>query len=85
MNPLHNYYQWKRGSYAATVEEWEDWAERIVATLQAEMRATENDYNRYKQLKEKNNTLRELLVTLHPDVKECRRKEITEAIRKASR
>jgi len=57
MNPLHNYAQWKAGGYSATVDEWEDWAERIVAAFRAELKAAENDHERYKELEAENATL----------------------------
>ncbi len=54
MNPLHNYEQWKAGKYSATVDEWEDWAERIVETLRAELNAAKKDFDRIVQLEAEN-------------------------------
>ena len=58
MNPLHNYDQWKAGDYSATVDEWEDWAERIVAAFRAELKAADNDHKRYKELEAENEVLK---------------------------
>ena len=51
MNPLLEYNLYIKEAYRASVGEWEDWAERIVECLQAEMMAAENDHERYKKLK----------------------------------
>jgi len=58
MNPLANYKQWKAGEYAATADEWEDWAEKMVAMFEAELDAVQRDYTRYRELKAENAKLK---------------------------
>ena len=58
MNPLHNYDQWKAGDYSATVDEWEDWAERIVAAFRAELNAAKKDFDQIGQLLLEQDTLK---------------------------
>ena len=58
MNPLLEYNLYIKEQYRASVGEWEDWAERIVECLQAEMMAAENDYERYKKLETENAKLK---------------------------
>ena len=58
MNPLHNYDQWKAGDYSATVDEWEDWAERIVKSFRAELEAAKKDFDRIGQLLLEQDTLK---------------------------
>ena len=58
MNPLHNYDQWKAGDYSATVDEWEDWAERIVKSFRAELKAAKKDFDRIGQLLLEQDTLK---------------------------
>ena len=50
MNPLYEYEQWKKESYPATVDEWEDWAERIVKSFRAELEAAWHDHEKCAHL-----------------------------------
>ena len=50
MNPLHEYKLYKEGEYPASTDEWEDWAERIVTALRAELKAAKKDYVRIERL-----------------------------------
>lgn len=51
MNPLLEYRLYKEGSDLAMIDEWEDWADRIVACLRAELKAADSDHERYVLLK----------------------------------
>ena len=65
MNPLSEYRLWKSGQYPASVDEWEDWAERIIRMFEAELKAVQNDDGRHKELKATNAALLEALMQVN--------------------
>ena len=46
-HPRNEYRRWKE-TYPATDDEWEGWAERMVAAFDVEIAAAQRDYERHK-------------------------------------
>jgi len=56
-NALSEYHKYVREDYKATADEWEDWAKRIVQSIEAELEAVKKDYEHIVSLEAEKNKL----------------------------